>query len=778
MLLRLCPPASMPTILFTLALPALPDELPLPHAWATTLDTLATHDLPSPPSAHALDAASGHIVLVERVTFDLVAATVACVWLDGRTSTHSLSPECIDALDGVVRDVSLASIEAQREQHRELLTREQRTCPPTPPSSLSKPPSTASQIKHKRKRSTFFSMVSAILSSSSSTSSPALPDPVPAHPQSEQQLPSRLPSPSPSRLSSITDNESNTTDATSSTAPADPCQAEPGTLLLRGPRSRYLRRKARSALVDSFVQYVLPIIREQREHYELWALSSLIRRASSEGQGLLERAVDIAERGGVPVPALPRFDYDDEDDDLPNWPFDDESDSEDDVPIEDDCASGTRSSLEDGSVATPRDDQTMDLTVRLITDEPESMSPEEEDPFFRSSAAASKQRSATMPNLRVPKRRRQPHITPTHVTRAELSNLGAEYRSLQTHASRLRVLRVYLSGQRERAAAEERVYNRSIEDRALRRARSALAFQQPIHYQSRWSVPSRGSPLAQSVGIDDYEGSDDAETPTLYKHGETHMGYSTEEEAAAEVAAARARRRAMGVRRRGGSDARRGSRRPDAPYRRAALIASAARICLTTVPFPSVEDEEDDMDTVYPTDEGLPGYDEDEDDGYCGAEVEEYEVAPRRAPFHVIEFGLDSDCNAEEDSDEEDPFSNQSRLEDFPTPPTTPTSAVSISSLTTINTSSAESTDGTGVPVSLADSSSGLRTAVRKRLPSLSFGLALTGRRSSESSESSDEGDNVPRSCSVAIAPVTVSPPRPPTRLWSGKKSATSPMSA
>lgn len=167
MLLRLIPSSpSSPTILFTLSLAAIPEDLPLPHAWSSALDTLLTHDLPSPPCAHALDNASGHTVLVERATFDLIGGTIQCVWIDGRSSTHQLSQDCIDALEGVVQDVSLASIEAQREQHREMLAREQRSVPPTPPSSLSKPLSVAAQTKHKRKRSSFFSMVRCVPPSS------------------------------------------------------------------------------------------------------------------------------------------------------------------------------------------------------------------------------------------------------------------------------------------------------------------------------------------------------------------------------------------------------------------------------------------------------------------------------------------------------------------------------------------------------------------------------------------------------------------------------------
>lgn len=161
MLLRLVPQAPFPTVLFTLAFPQLPDELPLPASWAYTVDVLQTHDLPPPPSAHALDVSSSHVVLLDMVTFDLARRTLTCTWIDGQSSRHDLTDPCVAALEDVVADVSLASIEAQREQHRERHPDAAVTA--TPPSSLNRPPSApAAQVKHKRRRSTFFSMVRSV----------------------------------------------------------------------------------------------------------------------------------------------------------------------------------------------------------------------------------------------------------------------------------------------------------------------------------------------------------------------------------------------------------------------------------------------------------------------------------------------------------------------------------------------------------------------------------------------------------------------------------------
>ena len=58
MLLRLVPTPPFPTVLFTLAFPQLPDDLPLPASWALTVDLLQTHDLPPPPSAATNASAS------------------------------------------------------------------------------------------------------------------------------------------------------------------------------------------------------------------------------------------------------------------------------------------------------------------------------------------------------------------------------------------------------------------------------------------------------------------------------------------------------------------------------------------------------------------------------------------------------------------------------------------------------------------------------------------------------------------------------------------------
>lgn len=73
MLLRLVPPAPLPTILFTLSFPTLPQSIPLPAAWDLHLQLLLHYQLAAPPSLHALDKSVAWTALLETVTFDLVS---------------------------------------------------------------------------------------------------------------------------------------------------------------------------------------------------------------------------------------------------------------------------------------------------------------------------------------------------------------------------------------------------------------------------------------------------------------------------------------------------------------------------------------------------------------------------------------------------------------------------------------------------------------------------------------------------------------------------------
>jgi hypothetical protein len=81
MLLRLVAPAPLPTILFTLSFPALPQSLAVPAAWENHLQLLLHYQLSAPPSLHALDKSVAWTALLDTVTFDLVGhrhCTVCC----------------------------------------------------------------------------------------------------------------------------------------------------------------------------------------------------------------------------------------------------------------------------------------------------------------------------------------------------------------------------------------------------------------------------------------------------------------------------------------------------------------------------------------------------------------------------------------------------------------------------------------------------------------------------------------------------------------------------
>ncbi|KAF7347470.1 hypothetical protein MVEN_01503000 [Mycena venus] len=88
MLIKLTPPPSptpTPTILFALAFPDPPGNLPLSPAWAAQLARLAADDLEAPPALHALDRAAAFPSLLAEE------------W--------DLGPRCAEMLGRVIRDV-------------------------------------------------------------------------------------------------------------------------------------------------------------------------------------------------------------------------------------------------------------------------------------------------------------------------------------------------------------------------------------------------------------------------------------------------------------------------------------------------------------------------------------------------------------------------------------------------------------------------------------------------------------------------------------------------
>ncbi|KZO99146.1 hypothetical protein CALVIDRAFT_403843 [Calocera viscosa TUFC12733] len=132
MILRVVPPAPGLTILFTLSFPALPSPLPFPQAWSATLSLAISHNLPPPPSAHALDRACTTIELLHSVTFDIARGVVDCRIVDDELLTLPLRPELRRALERVCADVARSTEELEREKRGG-------SRPATPPTDLQSP---------------------------------------------------------------------------------------------------------------------------------------------------------------------------------------------------------------------------------------------------------------------------------------------------------------------------------------------------------------------------------------------------------------------------------------------------------------------------------------------------------------------------------------------------------------------------------------------------------------------------------------------------------------
>ncbi|KAJ7724207.1 hypothetical protein B0H16DRAFT_325529 [Mycena metata] len=137
MLIKLTPPPSpapTPTILFALAFPDLPGNLPVPPAWAAQLARLVADDLEAPPALHALDRAAALPALLAEVQFDLSQGRVTCAFLDGATEEWSFADECREMLSKVICDVEQSGRAEERarewtkkvEAERERVAREER----------------------------------------------------------------------------------------------------------------------------------------------------------------------------------------------------------------------------------------------------------------------------------------------------------------------------------------------------------------------------------------------------------------------------------------------------------------------------------------------------------------------------------------------------------------------------------------------------------------------------------------------------------------------------
>ncbi|KAH8112842.1 hypothetical protein DFH11DRAFT_1728193 [Phellopilus nigrolimitatus] len=207
MLLRLVPAPPLPTVLFTLAFPNLPDGVPFPQNWSAQLQHVLQDDLEMPNCIHALDKSAGVACLLHEVSFCVFTRTVVCVFIDGsRSDWPLLDDRCVDALKEVLDEVNESTVAAEMEARR---ARVASMPPPTRPAS----PIPAKLSKHKKSRSLLMTIVASFVPSSQ-PSSPILP---------AFESPVQI------------------------TLPPEPRRS-----------SRFLRRKARAALVDIYRRYIIP----------------------------------------------------------------------------------------------------------------------------------------------------------------------------------------------------------------------------------------------------------------------------------------------------------------------------------------------------------------------------------------------------------------------------------------------------------------------------------------------------------------------------------------
>ncbi|KAI0783279.1 hypothetical protein C8Q75DRAFT_737047 [Abortiporus biennis] len=253
MIIRLFPATQVPSVLFTLSFSNhLPPALPVPQAYLNQLHILSQYDLEPPNSFHVLDKAVGMIALLHEVSFDLSPTSkpgcqdqviVKCTFIDGEVKQWTIANRgCVEALQGVLRDVEWSSMQAEREKYEKFGTK--------PPNVEPTPPPPTPVKKHKKQKSLLMSLVALVQSASSSSSS--------SHAV-------RAPSPPPP-------------------PPAPPCDLS----------SHLLRRRARSALVNAFRRHVLCTISHSFVSvtfgFTTWVVQSTLRKNEEKVEALIREA--------------------------------------------------------------------------------------------------------------------------------------------------------------------------------------------------------------------------------------------------------------------------------------------------------------------------------------------------------------------------------------------------------------------------------------------------------------------------------------------------------
>ncbi|KJA23820.1 hypothetical protein HYPSUDRAFT_200966 [Hypholoma sublateritium FD-334 SS-4] len=306
MLLKLIPATQEPTIHFSLTFADPPSNLPAPPSWTAQLSHLMHEDLEVPATLHSLDRAAGISSLLEEVALDVDAKEIRCLFVDGSIERIAFGlrgqkneQALMETVGSIVNDVKESTLEDERVMRQRELER-QRARSVSVMSAPAPPTKSARSGKHKKQRSLFMHIVSSIGSiinlTTPASPNPALPFHYRSNPSGYRTSISSIPSPPFS--------------------PSGPPIPTPGS----SPRTRALRRAARSALVDAYRRFVLgELVRRfyagpdaaltvrdgeeytcmyglenhhQRERggFCVWILHSMRRRALNRMEQLLEEA--------------------------------------------------------------------------------------------------------------------------------------------------------------------------------------------------------------------------------------------------------------------------------------------------------------------------------------------------------------------------------------------------------------------------------------------------------------------------------------------------------
>ncbi|THH05942.1 hypothetical protein EW145_g4428 [Phellinidium pouzarii] len=239
MLLRLIPEPPLPTVLFSLAFPNLPDTVPFPVNWTNQLQHALQDELELPDCIHALDKSAWAVCLLHEVNFCAFNKSVSCLFVDGTRMDWQIEDDrCMDALQAVIDDVNESAVAVDMEKNRARVI----AAPPPPPV---RPASPAKMSKHKKSRSLLMTLVASLVPLSQ-PSSPALPV---YEPLAQVILP-----------------------------PEPPLS------------SRFLRRRARASLVDIYRRYILPELESPfpRGGYVFWIIRSMLLRIEGRMHTLVQ----------------------------------------------------------------------------------------------------------------------------------------------------------------------------------------------------------------------------------------------------------------------------------------------------------------------------------------------------------------------------------------------------------------------------------------------------------------------------------------------------------